>query len=263
MKIIIPILGSTLLLQSSALATRLAERVESFHDLVLNERRAALTSLSNPFGTPAPARIVAETPKDPLHGKHPWKRRIVATIFWVGEEPTDKNPTPNHMSAWDTNWEANFGGFDDPKRRNGWGPAQFTPKLNPFYVALPYNDVAKGGIHQPEASKVIPWFWEDFRAPGISVCKSKWVAIHYEGQVCYAQWKDVGPFVTDHWQYVFGPQKPRANRNQGAGIDLSPAIRDFFQLKSDARVEWRFVDDHLVPHGPWKDWTGEGGLPDF
>src|SRR5260370_17065361 len=36
-----------------------------------------------------------------------------------------------------------------------------------------------------------------------SVCKEKWVAIRPGNRVCYAQWEDVGPFRTDHWQYVF------------------------------------------------------------
>lgn len=239
------------------------QRVESYHEAMLADRRKAIPGLSDPFGIPATARIVAESSKDPMHGKSPWKRGVVATVFWVGEEPTENNPTPNNRSAWDANWEQNFGGYDHPDQRSGWCPAAFTPRLNPFYVALPYNDVAPGGNHQPEAADVIPWFWREFRAPGISVCKGKWVAIHHDGRVCYAQWEDVGPFQTDHWQYVFGAEEPRANRNHSAGIDLSPAVRDFLQLRSGQRVEWRFVDDQEVPHGPWIDWTGDVGLPDF
>ena len=65
---------------------------------------------------------------------------------------------------------------------------------------------------------------------------------------------DVGPFEIDHWQYVFGNDSPRPNRNGGAGIDLSPAVRDFLQLRSGASVEWRFADDHEVPRGPWRNW---------
>ena len=45
---------------------------------------------------------------------YPWKKDITATIFWIGEKPTPKNPTPNHASSWDTKWQINFGGFDDP-----------------------------------------------------------------------------------------------------------------------------------------------------
>lgn len=260
-------LFSTLILATALMGpvcgARLQERLMGIHESVLDDRRAALPSLSDPFGVPDAARVVVEAPKAVGHAGMPWKRNVVATVFWVGEEPTENNPTPNNKSAWDVNWQANFGGYDDPHKRSGWCPEAFTPRLNPFYVALPYNDVAAGGVHRPEASDVIPWFWEDYRGAGISVCKGRWIAIHFEGRVCYAQWEDVGPFEVDHWQYVFGKENPRANRNQGAGIDLSPAVRDYLQIRSGQRVEWRFVETHRVPNGPWTDWTGAGGLPDF
>jgi len=54
---------------------------------------------------------------------------------------------------------------------------------------------------------------------------------------------------------------PRANRNKAAGIDLSPAVRDFLGLRSGAMVEWRFVDDRQVPRGPWRDWSNAPALP--
>ena len=118
-----------------------------------------------------------------------------------------------------------------------------------------------GGEHRPEAAVEVPWFWQNYRGEGISVCKDRWLAIHHAGRVCYAQWEDVGPFEVDHWQYVFGPEEPRPNRNQAAGIDLSPAVRDFLGLRSGARVEWRFVNDHEVPPGPWHHWTAGPALP--
>ncbi len=244
-----------------ASGARLTERLAEVHEGFLENRREALPSLSDPYGTPAAARVVLESSRDSLRNGMPWKRNVVATVFWVGELPTENNPTPNTMSAWDQNWQQNFGGYDQPERRAGFCPEGFTPQLNPFYVALPYNDVAKGGVHRPEASEVIPWFWESYRGDGISVCKGRWLAIHHEGRVCYAQWEDVGPFEVDHWQYVFGNESPRANRNQAAGIDLSPAVRDFLGLQSGAKVEWRFVDDRQVPRGPWRDWSNGLALP--
>jgi hypothetical protein len=250
-------------LLSTAAAARLSDRLAGVHESFLNERREALPSLSDPFGVPAAARVVVENSRDALRDALPWKRNVVATVFWVGEEPAENNPTPNNKSAWDQNWEENFGGYDHPERRNGLLPADFTPQLNPFYIALPYNDVAKGGVHRPEASEVIPWFWEAYRGDGISVCKGRWVAIHHEGKVCYAQWEDVGPFEVDHWQYVFGNEPPRANRNKAAGIDISPAVRDFLKLRSGAKVEWRFLDERDVPRGPWHDWTGGLTLPRY
>lgn len=248
-------------LLGSAAAARLSDRLAGVHEKFLEDRREAIPSLSDPFGIPAAARVVIEEPREAFRGEEEWKRNVVATVFWVGEQPTENNPTPNTKSAWDQNWQANFGGYDEPDHRNGYLPAGFTPALNPFYVALPYNDVAKGGVHRPEASKVIPWFWESYRGDGISVCKGRWVAVHHEGKVCFAQWEDVGPFEVDHWQYVFGKESPRPNRNQSAGIDLSPAVRDFLNLRSGETVEWRFADDQEVPRGPWKNWTRENALP--
>jgi hypothetical protein len=244
-----------------ASGARLSDRLAGIHDRFLDNRREAFSSLSDPYGVPAPARVVAEPSRDRISADLPWKRNVVATVFWVGELPTENNPTPNTKSAWDQNWQENFGGYDQPERRDGWCPKGFTPALNPFYVALPYNDVAKGGVHRPEAAQVIPWFWENYRGDGISVCKGRWLAIHHQGRVCYAQWEDVGPFEVDHWQYVFGKESPRSNRNQSAGIDLSPAVRDFLDLRSGQKVEWRFVDDRQVPEGPWRDWSGELSLP--
>lgn len=252
---------ASLALVGTAGASRLAERVTGLHERFLEDRREALPGLSDPFGVPEAARVVLESPRPRAVASAAWKRNVVATVFWVGELPTEHNPTPNTQSAWDQNWLANFGGYDDPEHRAEYLPAGFMPLLNPFYVALPYNDVARGGVHRPEASEVIPWFWQSYRGDGISVCKGRWVAIHHAGRVCYAQWEDVGPFAVDHWQYVFGSDSPRPNRNQDAGIDLSPAVRDFLQLRSGATVEWRFAEDREVPAGPWRAWSGHNPLP--
>jgi hypothetical protein len=246
-----------------ASASPLSERLAGLHQGHLDERRSALPSLSDPFNVPAPARVVFEPSDTPFQAGMPWKRNVVATVFWIGELPSQNNPTPNTKSAWDQNWVENFGGYDHPERRQGFLPADFIPHLNPFYIALPYNDVTKGGVHRPEAAEVIPWFWQAYRGSGISVCKGRWVAIHHKGRVCYAQWEDVGPFEVDHWQYVFGKEAPRPNRNKGAGIDVSPAVRDFLDMNGMATVEWRFVEPHLVPPGPWLEWSGGLALPAY
>lgn len=251
--IIFGVLAVTLV--NGAAGGRLSERLEGIHTSILEERREALPGLSDPYGAPAAARVVIEPSRSDRPDAMVWKRNVVATVFWVGEQPTENNPTPNNKSAWDQNWQANYGGYDDPDQRDGYLPRGFIPQLNPFYVALPYNDVVKGGKHSPEASEVIPWFWEAYRGDGISVCKGRWVAIHHEGRVAYAQWEDVGPFEVNHWQYVFGNETPRPNRNKSAGIDLSPAVRDFLGLRSGTMVEWRFVNEREVPAGPWRNWT--------
>src|SRR5438067_2486134 len=89
---------------------------------------------------------------------YPWKGQIVTTVFWIGEKPTENNPVPNKASSWDKEWSKSYGGFDDPNRsnRSHYIPAKFTPRQNPFYCALPYNDKAATG-HRPEASQVVPW----------------------------------------------------------------------------------------------------------
>ena len=189
--------------------------------------------------------------------RYPWKQDIVTTVFWIGEEASGNNPVPNQSSSWDKNWAADYGGFDDPRQshRSNYMPAKFTPRQNPFYCALPYNDKSTNG-HRSEAAQVIPWFKESYRGPGISVCKGRWIAIRKGGRTVYAQWEDAGPFRTDHWQYVFGNERPKPNLNKGAGLDVSPAVRDYLGLQSTDVTDWKFVDFSEVPSGPWA-WHGD------
>ena len=185
-------------------------------------------------------------------GRYPWKKNIVTTVFWAGESATVNNPVHNRSSSWDVNWAANYGGFDnpDPSARRGYIPAAFIPRQNPFYVALPYNDVTRGTT-KPEARRVIPWFRETYVKEGQSVCKDRWIAIRHGRRVAYAQWSDCGPFRTDHWQYVFGNDRPKPNLNKGAGLDVSPAVRDYLGIKGIDVTDWKFVDFKEVPPGPW------------
>ena len=191
---------------------------------------------------------------------YPWRKNITATVFWIGEQANGRNPTPNLKSSWDQEWMKNFGGYDDPDpekrvashRTSDFRPKAFIPKLNPFYIALPYNDVAGWGRHKREASKVIPWFRRMNPEPGKTVLKGRWIEIYHGGRSCYAQWEDCGPWVTDDWQYVFANRPPKNRNNKQAGIDISPAIRDYLGLKSGEKCHWRFVEDSQVPHGPWK-----------
>ena len=184
--------------------------------------------------------------------RYPWKTNIVTTIFWIGEKPSGNNPVPNRVSSWDKEWTKNYGGMDDPDpaRRSNYIPVKFTPGLNPFYCALPYNDKAREG-HRPEAPRVVPWFKEAYQGPAVSTCKDRWIAIRKGNRTAYAQWEDAGPFRTDHWQYVFGNERPKPNLNQGAGLDVSPAVRDYLGLKPTDVTDWRFVDFKEVPRGPW------------
>lgn len=209
---------------------------------------ASLERLSNP--SPLESLTAGVTQK------YPWKTRIVGTVFWVGEQPTENNPVPNTSSSWDPKWMQTFGGFDDPDvsaRAAGYRPAGFVPKLNPFYVALPYNDCVNYKTTKEEAAKIIPWFKKTFVREGKSVCHNRWIAIRHKDRTCYAQWSDCGPFVTTDADYVFGDARPTNTKNDGAGIDLAPAVRDYLGFTSGKTCDWRFVEESEVPDGPWKD----------
>jgi hypothetical protein len=184
--------------------------------------------------------------------RYPWKKDIVTTVFWIGEQPSGNNPVPNCTSSWDKEWARNYGGFDDPNpaHRRNYIPVNFTPRQNPFYCALPYNDKAHTG-HRPEAPQVVPWFKQAYQGPAVSTCKDRWIAIRKGNRTVYAQWEDAGPFRTDHWQYVFGNERPKPNLNKGAGLDVSPAVRDYLELKETDVTDWRFVDFSEVPRGAW------------
>jgi hypothetical protein len=72
------------------------------------------------------------------------------------------------------------------------------------------------------------------------------------GKVAYAQWEDVGPFLTDDAVYVFGHAPPSNTDGVHSGLDVAPAVRDFLGLADVDRVRWRFVDASQVPGGPWE-----------
>lgn len=195
--------------------------------------------------------------------RYPWKTNIVTTVFWVGELAAQNNPIHNISSSWDINWKTSFGGYDDPKDRVGLPgggsiPRAFTPKENPFYFALPYNDRDRTGF-KSEAPQIIPWFQTELRLRGNqSVCRDRWIAVRKvlpggKQRICYAQWSDCGPFRTDHHEYVFGNQRPLPNLNSGAGLDVSPSVRDFLGISSTDVVDWCFVEWNDVPPGPWAE----------
>ena len=140
----------------------------------------------------------AVQPRSDTTPSYPTKRNIVTTYFWIGQGGSSISSTQNIKSAWDEFWKKNFGGIDCPddrkdakKFREASLPKKFAPTLNPFYVALPFNDIAF-----PEKSrKYVPWWSEaDYKKERLeSQCKGRWVMIKFQNKVCYAQWEDVGP----------------------------------------------------------------------
>lgn len=180
----------------------------------------------------------------------PYHSDVVATVFWVGEiESEDNDFIQNVSSAWDNRWKDDYGGVDDPEDRQGYFPAGFTPKENPFYFALPFNDFEDG--QRKDISRSIPWSgdkkWEDKE----SMCKNQWVQIVNGKKSAYAQWEDVGPFLSDDFYYVFSSGRPSNTNKNGAGIDISPAVATYLGIRDIGTVSWRFVDAAKVPDGPW------------
>ena len=243
------LLGTAIILAGASLrAQSLYTSSSDFAKYAMKLRETALSSIEPRVVTPTTARSAG--------GIFNWRNDIVTTVFWVGESASANNPVHNRSSSWDTDWSGSFGGYDnpDPSARKDFRPANFIPRQNPFYFALPYNDVTRGET-KTEAFTVIPWFKSAFVRAGQSVCKDHWIAIRNRrsGRTAYAQWSDCGPFSTDHWEYVFGTERPKPNLNGGAGLDVSPAVRDFLGLANTDVTDWRFVEVREVPVGPWRN----------
>ena len=176
---------------------------------------------------------------------------IKTTVFWVGEPASKDNDfIANKASAWDEQWQEHYGGLDDPAHRTNYRPSTFTPKENPFYFALPYNDIDSNGNRKKSAASCPnsqamsgqPYSW----------CKNAWIAIRKDGMTVYAQWQDVGPNEEDDPGYVFGTSAPRNTFGEKAGLDVSPAVRDYLHLRDSDVADWTFVSEKEVAAGPWK-----------
>ena len=201
-------------------------------------------SSDNPSQNSA-ANLSART-NAPLNFTH---NNIITTFFWVGEPAdSDNGNIANSASAWDGQWEQHYGGVDDPTPRQGFYPAGFTPKENPFYIALPYDDIDDSGDRKASASHC-PLVDHN---SSYSWCKNSWVAIRHSDKVVYAQWEDAGPFGEDDTAYVFGSAAPKNQRGAKAGLDVSPAVRDYLDLQDVDRCDWTFVNAKDVTNGPWK-----------
>lgn len=177
-------------------------------------------------------------------------KATITSLFWVGEPPTrDNNSISNYESYWDKTWQARFGGVDHPGRRQGYWPAAFKPRENPFYVALPYGEFLRGA-QLKSSVKDIPWHRPDLSP----LLKNHWVEVLWRGRSCFAQWEDVGPLRDDDFGFVFGDAtRPINSFGVKAGLDISPAVWTYLGLTDNAFTAWRFVDAALVPRGPWTE----------
>ena len=197
--------------------------------------------------------------------KYPLHENIRATYFWVGESADADNQYINNLSsAWDDDWIHHYGGTDDPVNRNQYLPSEFAPKENPFYFALPYNDFNDDGTRRADAYGVVYWAGEKQWNDSESMVKNRWIEITKGNKTVYAQWEDAGPFLYNDSAYVFGDASPSNTLNHDAGLDVSPAVRDYIGLQHGKNiVSWRFVDFVNVPDGPWKDTITSSGVFHF
>jgi hypothetical protein len=203
----------------------------------------------SPAAKPRPAPVApvpAPAPAPNIGGLH---GNITTTIFWAGElADASNNFISNSESAWDQHWGDHFGGYDDPDHRSGYNPAAFAPKENPFYFALPYNDLDARGNRKATASSC-----PNVTPGAVSRCKNAWIKIVKGANVAYAQWEDVGPLQEDDYNYVFGTAAPANTWGAKAGLDVSPAVRDYLGLGDVDKTSWSFVSAGSVPAGPWKN----------
>lgn len=217
---------------------------------------------SEPWSTPVGTRT------------YPWHTSIVATTFWVGEV-FDPNASDGSqvISTYDGAWMRNYGGCDgvrtgsacstEPRTAaNGYFPTQMTPKENPFYLDLPFDDL-NDPVAFSQRSMVIPWagdpeYAERVNDRSFSFMKNRWVELRKGDRTCYGQIQDAGPGEYNDAAYVFGAddRRPKNERYNGAGLDVSPALNGclgFTYLNGwTDLVDWRFVEADAVPPGPWR-----------
>jgi hypothetical protein len=212
---------------------------------------ASAGSYSAPSRTTSPASdIVFTNFSRKTKNFYPWKTAIITTMFWIGEGGSNISSTTNKASSWDEKWVSTNRGSDNPNNRNGFATAAHASTLNPFYVALPFNDLA----FPDKAREWVPRGWHRPPKDGkqVSACMDRWVWIkNAQGRSCYAQWEDVGPLRYDHAEYVFGDERPDTYTR--AGLDVSPAVAQYLGIDENKRAitSWRFVDDEDVPPGAW------------
>jgi hypothetical protein len=207
-------------------------------------RFAGTQSAPSAPATPSPPPPIQARPFNfndlhphPATRSYPWKSNIVTTVFWIGEGST--------ASGWNPHWVHDNGGADEQYEMSGYASGKHASTLNPFYVALPFNDLT----HPELADGWVPKSWfKPLRYNGLSACKDRWIEIkNRAGRVCFAQWEDVGPIASDDAAYVFGSNPPSAGR----GLNISPAVAKYLGIDATGLTSWRFVDDDDVMPGMW------------
>jgi len=246
------------------------------------KRRRRMMMLATMTVLLASCSTAGAQPPDPLPTAYPMHTGIVATTFWVGEifDPNASDGSQVY-STYDSQWAAHYGGCDgvvinrdcttEPRSaENGYFPTSMTPRENPFYLDLPFDDINDPGAFARRAA-VIPWAAEPGYAghdtdPAFSYMKNRWVQISNGPRTCYGQIQDAGPGQYNDADYVFGSddQRPENTKFNSAGMDVSPALNGclgFTDLNGeDDHVDWRFVDAENVPDGPWRTLITDSGI---
>ena len=229
---------------------------------------------------------------------YPAHTGIVSTTFWVGEifnatAADGSQVCSTYDSQWALHWSgisngskagsgtdcagAPLGGCDGvpsgtgsafkcaTERRssaNGYFPTSVpTPKENPFYLDLPFDDLNDSTAFGQRAT-VVPWandpgFAGNAANGSFSYMKNRWVKLTKGSATCYAQIEDAGPGQYHDVNYVFGAgdARPASRQFNGAGMDVSPAVNGclgFAELDGQSDVVgWSFIDAAAVPAGPW------------
>jgi len=187
--------------------------------------------------------VTRTAPPPAPKNQYVWHTGILADLFYLGGDSAG--------NVWGLPLAS---GSDNPDDRNGYASGTHASYFNPFYVALPFNDLT----NPDKAKQYLPAGWQRPPLDGkpVSACQGRWVGIKAEdgtGHMCYAQWEDVGPLRADHAEYVFGSERPDTGNR--AGISISPAVMEYLGLKDTAPekrvIRWHFVDDRDVPPGIW------------
>ena len=246
---------------------------------------------------------------------YPLHTNIVSTTFWVGEIfngsiADGSQVCSTYDSQWAYHWSGINNGSTDPSTdckgaplggcdgvpsgsgssfqcetqartaANNYFPTSVpTPKENPFYLDLPFDDI-NDSIAFNERCTVIPWANDPGYAgnctnTNFSYMKNFWVSITGpNGSTCYGQIEDAGPSSGSAYHdanYVFSTTDARplnklysGDPTQGDGMDVSPALNGCLGFKDldgdDDHVSWQFVDAANVPTGPWKNIVTTSGV---
>ncbi|HEY2833702.1 MAG TPA: hypothetical protein VGJ14_14830, partial [Sporichthyaceae bacterium] len=200
-----------------------------------SQSRVTATPVSSATGL-APAITVpsAQSAPNPLPARagrtYPWHTNIVATTFWVGELFNASVADGSQVcSTYDSLWAYHWSGVNHGKvssgaagcagsivggcdgipnagtcktevrtASNGYFPTKVTPKGNPFYLDLPFDDI-NDSTGYARRCQVVPWandagYAGECRNPQFSYMKNRWVRlIGPSGRTCYGQIEDAGP----------------------------------------------------------------------